>query len=245
MWGRKECIGCSRSQEDVHPRLPLDGTWTASRADTRETVPPYYIIILFHFAQSLKYNWFSVGRGRDDMVIMHKSGENMTKDISSASFFDERLQKSIVFLLKGCIRTRSTWPQSAGDQQGVQYSYVRQLSKQPFYPSMDKSGTVGCPLWYVRSAGSIVLQNGGRNWQMELMQSKFCNYKDIDIVVLLSGIKNINHVGSWTYNMWTTSHWSRRSWWRGRGAKLESRNVYAASAVLLGRKIKRQRRIML
>ena len=31
---------------------------------------------------------------------------------------------------------------------------------------------------------------------MELMQSKFCNYKDVDIVVLLSGIKNINHVGS-------------------------------------------------
>ena len=123
MWGRKECIGCSRSQEDVHPRLPLDGTWTASRADTRETDPPSYIIILFHFAQSLKYNWFSVGRGREDMVIMHKSGENMTKDISSASFFDERLQKSIVFLLNGCIRTRSTWPQSAGDQQGVQYSY--------------------------------------------------------------------------------------------------------------------------
>ena len=138
MWGRKECIGCSRSQEDVHPRLPLDGTWTASRADTRETVPPYYIIILFHFAQSLKYNWFSVGRGRDDMVIMHKSGENMTKDISSASFFDERLQKSIVFLLKGCIRTRSTWPQSAGDQQGVQYSYVTPKQR---HELLDQLGT--------------------------------------------------------------------------------------------------------
>ena len=61
---------------------------------------------------------------------------------------------------------------------------------------MDKSGTVGSPRWFVRRAGKIILQNGGRNWQMELMQSKFCNYKDVDIVVLLSGIKNINHVGS-------------------------------------------------
>ena len=53
-------------------------------------------------------------------------------------FFYERLLKSIVFLLKGCIRTRSTWPQSAGDQQGVQYSYVTPKQR---HELLDQLGT--------------------------------------------------------------------------------------------------------